>query len=273
MIAKCPQCNTPIQPDSVYCDICGANLVELMMATTTPYVPPPPGTAECVMCGYGNPPRTMICEYCGSQLIYPPVSASIPAPSAPAAPDDHAQPESPAPPIENQSGSPELFAEPPALEGEPSPPVLIPELEATSIPQHTPAQAPVLPPLPETPAPPPAPQTASSPGYFLVQPDGETITIPSGSSEVTIGREDVVSNIYPDIDLNSYGALNRGVGRKHIQLTFQGTQATIIDLNSVNGSHLNGQRLSPNQPVALNDGDELILGRLKLIFRYGGTAY
>jgi pSer/pThr/pTyr-binding forkhead associated (FHA) protein len=37
---------------------------------------------------------------------------------------------------------------------------------------------------------------------------------------------------------------------------------TLVDLGSTNGTHLNGQRLIPNQPRVLRDGDEVRLGKL-----------
>ena len=40
---------------------------------------------------------------------------------------------------------------------------------------------------------------------------------------------------------------------------------TLVDLGSVNGTHLNGQRLVPNQPRVLRDGDEIRLGRLVVV--------
>ena len=36
----------------------------------------------------------------------------------------------------------------------------------------------------------------------------------------------------------------------------------LIDLGSVNGTYLNGQRLIPNQPRVLRDGDEIKFGKL-----------
>jgi pSer/pThr/pTyr-binding forkhead associated (FHA) protein len=49
----------------------------------------------------------------------------------------------------------------------------------------------------------------------------------------------------------------------------QGGQSYIEDLNSVNFTFVNQHKLTPNQPQALNDGDEIRLGRVKVIFRAG----
>lgn len=77
-----------------------------------------------------------------------------------------------------------------------------------------------------------------------------------------VGRADSKSGNYPDIDLTPYGALDQGVSRVHA--TFQRTDntLTLIDMNSSNGTYLNGQRMVPNQPRVLQDGDEVRFGKL-----------
>jgi len=56
------------------------------------------------------------------------------------------------------------------------------------------------------------------------------------------------------------------VSRCHARVVVNGTTATVEDLGSKNGTFLNGQRL--NQPTALNDGDEIWIGRSVARFRY-----
>jgi pSer/pThr/pTyr-binding forkhead associated (FHA) protein len=81
-----------------------------------------------------------------------------------------------------------------------------------------------------------------------------------------MGREDPVSGIFPEIDLDPYGAQEDGVGRKHAQLVLQGGQVCIEDLDSVNGTAVNKQKLAPHQPRPLKDGDELRLGKMVIIY-------
>jgi pSer/pThr/pTyr-binding forkhead associated (FHA) protein len=83
---------------------------------------------------------------------------------------------------------------------------------------------------------------------------------------VVIGREDPVSGIFPDIDTDQLGGQEAGVGRRHAQLIIQGNQVFIEDLNSVNGTVLNKQRVSPGSPQALTDGDEIRLGKLVFVY-------
>jgi hypothetical protein len=84
-----------------------------------------------------------------------------------------------------------------------------------------------------------------------------------------VGRADPLSGVLPDVDLNAYGAEAAGVSRRHVRLTHQGDQYWIEDLNSVNLTYLNNQRLTPDRPQPLKDGDLIRLGQLLLTFRSG----
>lgn len=89
----------------------------------------------------------------------------------------------------------------------------------------------------------------------------ESLTLDTREKYV-IGRVDVQSGNYPDIDLTPYGAIDEGVSRVHA--LFQRTEDTftVVDMNSSNGTYLNGQRMMPNQPRVLQDGDEVRFGKL-----------
>jgi hypothetical protein len=77
-----------------------------------------------------------------------------------------------------------------------------------------------------------------------------------------LGRIDAANTQQPDVDLTPYGALEKGVSRIHAAITRSEDTLTLVDLGSINGTHLNGQRLIPDQPRVLRDGDEIRLGRL-----------
>src|SRR5664279_3631180 len=83
-------------------------------------------------------------------------------------------------------------------------------------------------------------------------PEGETV----------LGRSDSSSTQVPDLDLTPYGALEMGVSRVHAAIFRNDDTLTLVDKGSANGTHLNGQRLVPNQPRVLRDGDEIRLGKL-----------
>ena len=80
--------------------------------------------------------------------------------------------------------------------------------------------------------------------------------------ETILGRHDATGPATPTIDLTPYGAYENGVSRIHAAIRRGEDTLTLVDLGSVNGTHLNGQRLVPNQPRVLRDGDEVRLGKL-----------
>jgi pSer/pThr/pTyr-binding forkhead associated (FHA) protein len=84
------------------------------------------------------------------------------------------------------------------------------------------------------------------------------------SDETVFGRRDAASGVFPDLDLTPFGALKFGVSRLHAAIRRGEGSLMLVDLGSVNGTHLNGQRLIPNQPRVVRDGDEIRLGKLIL---------
>jgi hypothetical protein len=79
----------------------------------------------------------------------------------------------------------------------------------------------------------------------------------------TLGRINEGQMIIPDIDLSQYGAFEYGVSRLHASIQL-GNPVTITDLGSVNGTRINGKKISPNVPRALTHGDVLALGKLRI---------
>lgn len=79
---------------------------------------------------------------------------------------------------------------------------------------------------------------------------------------VIMGRKVETSHRCPDIDLSPYNAYRMGVSSSHAALVRQGENLTLVDKGSTNGTFLNGQRLIPNQPYMVRDGDEIRLGSL-----------
>ncbi len=77
-----------------------------------------------------------------------------------------------------------------------------------------------------------------------------------------LGRTDATSPQKPDVDLTPFGALDKGVSRIHAAIYRNEDTLTLVDMGSANGTHLNGQRLVPDQPRILRDGDEIRLGKL-----------
>lgn len=84
---------------------------------------------------------------------------------------------------------------------------------------------------------------------------------------LVIGRDGGDGRLRVDVDLKSVGGDKLGVSRQHLAVRYDALArvVTVTDLGSVNGSHINGQRLHPGEVRALNHGDQLRLGKLMLL--------
>lgn len=79
--------------------------------------------------------------------------------------------------------------------------------------------------------------------------------------EITLGRHAEIGP-KPSIDLEDYGAAKLGLSRRHACIRRDDSGCTIEDLESKNGTWLNGARLEPNVVHVLRSGDEIRLGHL-----------
>ncbi len=135
------------------------------------------------------------------------------------------------------------------------------ELSATA----GPSVAPAYPDASAAPADPAAPVAVGAPRLVLKE-DGAEFSL-EGKSEFLIGREDPVSNIYPDIDLTPHRGEDYGVSRMHAKIYAQGGQYLLEDLNSTNSTYINRQKLAAKTPTAIKDGDEIRFGKVEATFR------
>ncbi len=81
-------------------------------------------------------------------------------------------------------------------------------------------------------------------------------------ADLVLGRDE--GNVMADIDLTPYGAPDKGVSRHHARLNGVGQPPTLMDLDSYNGTFINGERLTPGRSYTLKSSDEIRLGRLTL---------
>ena len=115
-----------------------------------------------------------------------------------------------------------------------------------------------------------APVMSSAPSALsarlIVEADNQEFDL-SGKDTVAIGREDAVSNIFPDVDLTPHGGEEGGVSRMHARIFVENAQYMLEDENSTNFTFLNRQKLTAKTPMALHDNDEIKLGRVLLRFK------
>ena len=97
----------------------------------------------------------------------------------------------------------------------------------------------------------------------FASPDGSTLEIPA-KDEVMIGREDPISEVFPDVDLTNLGGMEKGVSRKHAVIHRSGVDYTVEDMGSTNGTYINKKRIQPHAPQAIKPGDEVKFGKLSL---------
>jgi pSer/pThr/pTyr-binding forkhead associated (FHA) protein len=95
----------------------------------------------------------------------------------------------------------------------------------------------------------------------LASADGSTLEIPA-KEEVIIGREDPISEVFPDLDLTGFGGMEKGVSRKHALIHRSGADYTVEDMGSTNGTYVNRKKILPNTPLAIKSGDEIRFGKL-----------
>jgi hypothetical protein len=101
---------------------------------------------------------------------------------------------------------------------------------------------------------------------LVIQGANISLDLPQDKAEIILGREDAVSGAFPEINLEPFGAQDAGVSRRHLKIYHSDVTWLVEDLNSVNGTFLNRQRLTPAQLTQLKHGDELRLGKLMLNF-------
>lgn len=66
------------------------------------------------------------------------------------------------------------------------------------------------------------------------------------------------------IDLSRFNANDFGVSRVHMTLHYRDGKFYVEDLDSVNGTYLNGDPLPPREPAELSNADEIRLGQLRM---------
>ena len=103
---------------------------------------------------------------------------------------------------------------------------------------------------------------------MLMMPGGQMFKL-NGKTEYSLGRSDPTRPFKPDVDLADWQGMELGVSRRHGKLHFDTGRLYYTDLKSSNGSRVNGAGLYSEIPVALEDGDEVCLGKVAFRVYFG----
>ena len=116
---------------------------------------------------------------------------------------------------------------------------------------------------------PPADQVVP-PWRLLLQLGGENRTTlgVTVQERLIVGRENSSRGFIPDIDLSGFDAVENGVSREHAAIVYLEGALFIEDLDSTNGTRINGYELKTGRRYRLRDGDELEFGRLRAVIRF-----
>jgi hypothetical protein len=103
---------------------------------------------------------------------------------------------------------------------------------------------------------------------IIFEVDGSVAKLPV-KNNLVIGRRSADKSPQPDFDLGVFDAeKTKSVSRCHVKIERRDTLIYISDLSSRNGTWLNGQKMIPNAPRLLRDGDELHIGDLKIKVKF-----
>jgi pSer/pThr/pTyr-binding forkhead associated (FHA) protein len=97
---------------------------------------------------------------------------------------------------------------------------------------------------------------------LAVKVEGRDLVIRIQKTDYTFGRAALGQAVIPDFDLTPYEGLAKGVSRIHAMIVSSDKEIFLRDLTSINGSQINGIRLSPNMDYPIKSGDMINLGRL-----------
>jgi len=93
-------------------------------------------------------------------------------------------------------------------------------------------------------------------------------TFPLDLPELLIGRVDEKRGIHPEILPH-----DSGISRRHAQFVRQNDGSfVLVDLNSTNGTTLNGRLIEPGVPTPVTDGDVITIGQWTRLTIQGFTA-
>lgn len=84
-----------------------------------------------------------------------------------------------------------------------------------------------------------------------------------GTGEVRVGRHVEDGKIrWNNLDLSAYDSLHNSLSRRHCRIFGEQNDFWVEDLDSLNGTWLNGRRLEPKKPARLKSRDYIQVGSI-----------
>lgn len=84
------------------------------------------------------------------------------------------------------------------------------------------------------------------------------------SQPVSFGRTTSTGSLKHHVDLTRFDAVNYGVSRLHMILHQKDGKFFVEDVDTVNGTYINGEPSKPRSLIAIKNGDEIRLGQLRM---------
>ncbi len=102
--------------------------------------------------------------------------------------------------------------------------------------------------------------------------EGGSRHFPITGDSALIGRYDPVTGTRPEIDLTQVD-ISRSVSRRHAKIALENGHFLLSEeVGALNGTFVNGQRLTPGKPAAIVSGDRVGLGMVTLQFKTADPA-
>jgi CRP-like cAMP-binding protein len=111
------------------------------------------------------------------------------------------------------------------------------------------------------------PVAAKDPSARLVEITSGMVFPLADKRETTVGRVDPVTGIHPDVDLTSVDT-KRSTSRRHARMRREedGSYVVIEDVGTMNGTFVNGVRLTVGRAHPVEAGDTVIFGTIQCRF-------
>ena len=102
----------------------------------------------------------------------------------------------------------------------------------------------------------------------FMEPEPENILCGLGKNEkIVIKLEKFPFSIGKIKEEADYVLKDNSVSRLHARLYQEGKSIYLMDLNSTNGTYKNGFKIPPNEKILLEEGDEIIFGKIRFCYR------